>query len=317
MITVDDSAASWSWSRPPQARSGPDRSPLFKETTLRTDTLRWPMPITAFVLGLTLLAGCAIDKGTALAADFEKDWAGTPDVVKIHTTKNNTLPFLGTSTGTLILEDGTSADRVTELAGETRGYVARHDKITGRITADGIAFAVVADEGRTGEVLALWRSLTADDRVAGADIDDAPWKETTDRWRIEVTAVDATGALAVFKDMVAEGDRHRPLSGVMVLEVKGPGLFVETDFNDRFPAEAIAAYEAVLAQYSVVGATLRRDPVAGSAVNIVVAEGRIWTRPAHSPGARRRTSAPPSRSPAPAATDLWLGGKHNTPCCPS
>ncbi|MEV1084996.1 hypothetical protein AB0I98_43430 [Streptomyces sp. NPDC050211] len=223
------------------------------------------------MLGLTLLTGCAIDKGTALAADFEEYWADTPDVAKVSTTKNNTLPFSGSSDGVLILKGGTSADRVTELAGEMREYVARHDNVTGRITADGITFTVVADERRTGEVLALWRSLTADDRVADADIHDAPWKEATERWQIEVTAVDATGALAVFKDMYAEGDRHRPLSGVMVLRVKG-GLFVETDFNDRFPAEAIAAYEAVLAQYPVVGATLRRDAVSGSAVSIVVAE---------------------------------------------
>ncbi|WP_159074132.1 hypothetical protein [Streptomyces dioscori] len=226
----------------------------------------------ALVLGLPFLAGCAIDKGTALAADFEENWAGTPDVAKIHTTKNNTLPFQGTSTGTLTLKDGTSADRVTSLVGEMRKYVARHDKTRGRIEADGVTFTVVADERRTGEVLALWRSLTADDRVANADIHDAPWKKATDRWRIEVTAVDATGALAVFKDMYAEGDRHRPLSGVMVLRVKG-GLFVESDFNDRFPAEAIAAYEAVLARYPVVRATLQRDAVSGSAASIVVAEG--------------------------------------------
>ncbi|MFD3920118.1 hypothetical protein [Streptomyces sp. NPDC058595] len=224
------------------------------------------------MLGLPSLTGCAIDKGSALAADFEENWAGTPDVVKIRTTKDNTLPFMGKSTGTLILEDGTSGDRVTELVGELRKYVARHDKITGRIAADGITFTVVADEGRTGEVLALWRSLTADDRVADADINDAPWKGATDRWRIEVTAADATGALAVFKDMYAKGDRHRPLSGVIVLTVRG-GLFVETAFDDVYPAEAIAAYEAVLAQYPVVSATLRRDAVSGSAVSIVVAQG--------------------------------------------
>ncbi len=226
----------------------------------------------ALVLGLPLLTGCAIDKGTALAADFEENWADTPDVAKIRTTKNNTLPFAGTSTGTLILQDGTSADRVSELAGEMGKYVARHGKVTGRIAADGITFTVVADERRTGEVLALWRSLTADERVTDADIDDAPWKEATERWQSEVTAVDATGAMAVFKDMVTQGGRHRPLSGVMALKVKGPGLLVESDFNDGFPAEAIAAYEAVLAQYSVVGATLRRDPVSGSAVRITVAK---------------------------------------------
>lgn len=91
-----------------------------KESTLRRSALRWPVLIIAFVLSLPSLTGCAIDKGTALASDFEEAWAGTPDVAKIHTTKNNTLPFKGSSTGTLILKDGTSADRVTKLVGEMR-----------------------------------------------------------------------------------------------------------------------------------------------------------------------------------------------------
>lgn len=229
------------------------------------------MLIIAFMLGLTLLTGCAIDKGTALAADFEEDWAGAPDVAKIHTTKDNTLPFLGKSTGTLILKDGTSADSVTKLGNELGDYVTRHDKVTGRITADDITFTVVAEERRTREVLALWRSLTADDQVANGDIDDSPWKGT-DRWQIEVTAVDATGAMAVFKDMVADGDRHRPLSNVTSLEVGTehgvrPRLSVATDFDGGVPAEAIAAYEAVVAQYSVVHASLQPDRV-----GIVVAE---------------------------------------------
>ncbi|WP_432043209.1 hypothetical protein [Streptomyces cadmiisoli] len=254
------------WDRPALAGS-----PAFKETALRRSALRSPMPITVLVLGLTLLTGCAIDKGTALAEDFERDWTGTPDVANIGTTKNNTLPFRGTSTGTLTLKDGTSTDRVTQLAGEMRDYVTLHNKITGRITADGVTFTVVADEERTGEVLALWRSMTADSQVTAADIHDAPWKEATDRWRIEVSAVDATSALTVFKDMLAEGDRYRPLAGVMVLKIKSPGLRIETDFHDSYPTEAIDAYEAVLARYAVVRATVRRDPVSGSAATIVVA----------------------------------------------
>lgn len=218
------------------------------------------------------LRRCAVDKGSALAASFEESWAGTPDVAEMRTTRNNTLPFLGTSTGTLTVDEGTSAERVAQLASELRKYVARHDKVTGRITANNITFTVVADDGRTGEVLALWRSLTADDQVKRADIHDAPWREATVRWRIEVTAVDASGVLTVFKDMLTEGGRHRPLTGVTVLRVTGPGLFVETDFHDVFPAEAIAAYGAVLAQHSVTGAALRRDAVSGSAATIVVAD---------------------------------------------
>ncbi|WP_406313271.1 hypothetical protein OHA77_33190 [Streptosporangium sp. NBC_01639] len=223
------------------------------------------MPITAFVLGLPLLSGCAIDKGTALAADFNGDWAGKPDVAKIHTTKNNTLPFAGTATGTLILKDGTSAGRVTGLANDLRRYVAEHDMITGRITAGTVTFTVVADQGRADEVLALWRSLTADGRMLTGDIDDASTKETG-RWRIELTAVDAADAMTLFKDMVADGERHRPLSNVMSLKVRTgrdarPGISVGTDFNGALPTEAIAAYEAVAARYAVVHASLAPDRV--------------------------------------------------------
>jgi hypothetical protein len=218
-----------------------------------------------FALGLTLLTGCALNKGTAMAADFDEDWAGTPDVVKIHTTDDNTLPFAGYASGTLTVEDGTSADRVTELAGELREYVTGHDNVTGRIVADGVPFTVSADEGLTGEVLALWRSLTADDRVTDADIDTRGRND--DSWHIKIATVDATGAMAVFKDMVAEGDRHRPLSPATSLEVRTEGLHVETDYDGSVPAAAIAAYEAVLAQYPVVGARLTPDRA-----GIVVAE---------------------------------------------
>ncbi|MFI6874693.1 hypothetical protein ACIBL6_14745 [Streptomyces sp. NPDC050400] len=251
---------------------GRSAGPLFKETALNRTPARRSVPVALRALARAALTVCAVDKGSALAANFEKSWAGTPDVAEIRTTKNNTLPFLGSSTGTLTVDEGTSADRVTQLAGELREYVVRRSKVTGRITANDITFTVAADEGRTGEVLALWRSLTADDKVKSADIHDAPWKEATVRWRIEATAVDAAGVLTAFKDMLVDGGRHRHLTGVTSLKVTGPGLFVETDFHDAFPAEAIAAYEAVLAQHSVTRATLRRDAVSNSAVTMIVAD---------------------------------------------
>jgi hypothetical protein len=213
------------------------------------------------VLSLLLLCGCAIDKGTALAADFNEAWAGTPDVTKIHTTENNTLPFAGTATGTLVLKDGTPADRVTGLANDLRRYVAEHRTTTGRITAGSVTFTVVADQERADEVLALWRSLTADDRMLTGDISDASTKEAA-RWRIELTA--AADAVALFKDVVADGEQHRPLSDVMSLRIRAgrdarPGVAVETDFNGTLPTEAIAAYEAVAARYTVVRAFLTPD----------------------------------------------------------
>lgn len=224
------------------------------------------------MLGLTLLAGCAIDKGTALAADFEEDWADTPDVAEIDTNGDNTLPFAGSATGTLILEDGTSADRVAELANELTEYVADHDEVTGEISADGITFSVAPDSERTGDVVALWESLTADDRVASGLIDNGYRNE--DNWNIEIIAIDAESALALFKDMAADADPYRPFSSAVtsLLVNTGqdtrPSLRVETDEDGNVPAEAIAAYEAVAAQYSVVGAGLAPDRA-----GIVVAAG--------------------------------------------
>ncbi|WP_187280197.1 hypothetical protein [Streptomyces sp. IB2014 016-6] len=230
------------------------------------------MPAVASVLAVPLSSGCAIDKGTALAADFEKDWAGTADVAGIHTTRNNTLPFSGTATGVLVLAEGASADLVSERAEALRDYVARHSNITGRITAGGITFTVVAEQRRTREVLALWRSLTADDQVVDGDINNVSRKNTRG-WRSEITAADATGAMTVFKDMVSDGGRHRPLSDVTSLTVSSergvrPGLSVGTGFDGTLPNEAIAAYEAVAAEHPVVSAGLHPDRL-----TVVVAEG--------------------------------------------
>ncbi|MFD6992489.1 hypothetical protein [Streptomyces sp. NPDC059943] len=234
--------------------------------------MRRLIPAIASVLAVPLSGGCAIDKGTALAADFEKDWAGTADVARIHTIKNNTLPFSGRATGELVLAQGTSADLVAERVDELRDYVARHSNITGRITADGVTFTVVAEQRRTSEVLALWRSLTADDHVVDGDINNSSRKNSPG-WRSEITAVDATGAMAVFKDMVSDGGRHRPLSDVTSLTVSSergvrPGLSVRTGFDGTLPTEAIAAYEAVVAEHPVVSAGLQPDRL-----TIVVAEG--------------------------------------------
>ncbi|MFG2645080.1 hypothetical protein ACGFYP_29390 [Streptomyces sp. NPDC048370] len=249
--------------------------------------MRWLMPTIACVLAVPLSSGCAIDEGTALAADFEADWAGTANVASIHTTRNNTLPFSGTATGVLVLEEGTTDELVSERADALREYVARHDKVTGRITAAGITFTVVADKERTREVLALWRSLTADGRVMNGDIHDAS-RKGTDGWRSEVTAVDATGAMAVFKDMVSDGGRHRPLPDVSSSKVSTgrgvrPGLSVGTGADGTLPTEAIAAYEAVVTQHPVVSAGLHHDRA-----SIVVAEGVDPVRA----GERARSAAP-------------------------
>jgi hypothetical protein len=239
---------------------------------LRTTALRWPAGAAALALSLVFLAGCAIDKGTALAADFEADWADTPDVASIDTDHYNTLPFAGSATGILILEDDTSPERVAELANELSGYVADHDEITGEITADGIAFTVAADEALTADIAALWQSLAEDARVAAGVIDIASANE--DRLSVEITAVDAASAMAVFADTTADANPRLAIGSVPTsLEVGTeqevrPWLAVATGPDGELPADAIAAYEAVAAAYPVAGAGLRVD-----GASIVLGEG--------------------------------------------
>ncbi|MDN3243835.1 hypothetical protein [Glycomyces tritici] len=240
--------------------------------TLRTDARRPIMLTATLVLGLALSAGCAIDKGSALAADFEQEWADTPDVAEIDTHGDNTLPFAGSATGTLILEQGTSADRVAELADELAEYVADERAVTGEISSDGLTFAVAPDGERNGQVVALWESLAADDRVASGLIDSG--FDNEDRWTIEIVAVDAAGALALFKDMTGDAEQYRPFSSAVTSLRVGtgqgtsPSLRVETDHEGNVPAEAIAAYTAVAAQYPVVGGGLDPDRA-----GIIVAAG--------------------------------------------
>lgn len=230
---------------------------------MRTDAPRRQTLILALGLGLTLLAGCAVNKGTALADAFAEEWEGTPDVARIDTTHDNTLPFAGHAYGTLVVEDGTSSDRVVELAGELSVYAADHDEITGRIEADGITFTAAAGEERVETIVAVWQTLAEDDRVAVGDINA---NRSEDQWEVHVTAIDTDSALAVFKDLVADGDAYQPFPWAVETALKvwtdaddprsAATLAIDTDDNGAVPAAAIAAYEAVADQYEVLGGHL-------------------------------------------------------------
>ncbi|QOC91597.1 hypothetical protein [Micromonospora craniellae] len=219
----------------------------------------------AFVLGMTMLSGCAVDKGSALAADFEADWAGTPDVASVQANAENTLPFFGSTTGTLTVQEGTSADRVSELAGELRQYVAGRDDVSGKINAADITFAVVPDGARNDEVVSLWRSMSTDSQVTSAHI-SRPSRGDIDRWRIVGAAPDVVGAMELFDDLTTGGGRHGTLTGVTTVLISTdrtvePAVSVETGADGAVPVEAIAAFRAVVGRYPMVRATLRVDRV--------------------------------------------------------
>lgn len=227
---------------------------------MRRSATRRLTSVVVLGLGLAVSAGCAIDKGSALAEDFEDHWTGTEDVAQVDTTRDNTLPFAGSASGDLILEEGTSTDRAIELANELSEYVADHDDVTGRIIFDdSFSFAVASSEERTEEVIVLWQSLASDDRVLEGDIDLRGSGE--DRWLIEVTLADSEALLSVYEELAAEGDAFRPFSWTedSSLELSGGSFVVESGVDGVLPAEAFAAYEAVAAQFPIAGAYLATD----------------------------------------------------------
>jgi hypothetical protein len=231
--------------------------------------------IAAIVIGL--LTGCAVNKGSALAASFDEDWAGTPDVTEVRTTGDNPLPFAGSATGELVLADGTQPDRIAQLAGELRGYVADRDNVTGRITADAITLTVGPDQSHDDETLTLWRSLTRDERVLDGDLAYVGADEGARR-RLLVTAIDPAAAMAVFQDMVTgsePGGLHTPVTGARSVHVRTeprtlPSLHVQTDHEGGVPVSAIAAYEAVRAEFEVVSASIQPDRTTGSKLTVRV-----------------------------------------------
>ncbi|MER5480357.1 hypothetical protein ABT026_25800 [Streptomyces sp. NPDC002734] len=220
--------------------------------------------VVAFALTVQLLSGCAIDKGDALAEEFEEDWRGTPDVARVDTHGQKTLPFLGDARGTLVLEDHTPADRVSELTGELRDYLAANGSYTGSIQADDITFSVVEDKGVDITVVALWKSPAADDRVVAGEITDSP-RISGHAWGAYVETAEPADAVRVADALVSEGSGYRasPVTYLTVYTTLGVTPEVRV-FPGEEPGdldEALAAYQAVAAEQSVVRATLDHGSV--------------------------------------------------------
>lgn len=209
-----------------------------------------------------VLAGCDANQGTALADAFERDWAGTADVAEIETQAENTLPFAGAATGTLVLEDGTSERRVADLADELAGYLRDHDSVSGRITADDVTFDVVEDADDNEQIVALWSALAADERVSSADLTHTADDSDTYGLQIQVPGVPA--AVAVFVDLITDGGRYdRPNNAARVtVGTADVASEVATSYEGAVPAAALAAYRAVAAEFEVTAAWLSTERTA-------------------------------------------------------
>lgn len=94
----------------------------------------------ATILGL---AGCGdVNAGSAAAAEFEELMAGLPEVVDVETSSSNTLPWSGTASAAVLLDEGVSDARLGEIVDSIGGFLNERSKRSGGASWEGVDVAV-------------------------------------------------------------------------------------------------------------------------------------------------------------------------------
>jgi len=92
------------------------------------------------VLGLT---GCGeVNAGSAAAREFEQVMADVPEVVDVSTSSSNTLPWAGTASASVLLDDAVSDDRLSEIVDRIGGFLNERANRSGGASWEGVEIAV-------------------------------------------------------------------------------------------------------------------------------------------------------------------------------
>lgn len=219
------------------------------------------------------VGGCAVDKGSALADQFEEDWAGTEDVMDAYATFSNSLPFVGSADGTLVLADDVSEERVEELVHELGEYEAEHDGVNGSLKIGESLLGVANTREGNEALIDWWRVVRADPEVATYTVED----DGSGGAKVSLVVTDAERVDEVFEDLVDGGGAYPVLDGEGDVRVEDP----ESAFViDTLPGDvgewdrAIAAYRAVEERYDVTRLTIDYRCVIGVAEGVPVEEAR-------------------------------------------
>jgi hypothetical protein len=206
-------------------------------------------PACAAVLAVGLVAGCSVNAGTAKARQFEDDWRGTADVADVWAGGSNDLPFLGTAEGTVVVEPGTSVERVTELFHALGEYVNAHDSVGGSLEVEHLTLGARSDREGNDAVLELWGALRDDPAVVGAELGTS---------EVSVDLDDPARFAGLVADLAAPGGDLEPLTGTRLVVTAGT-LEAEVASGDD-PTAALDAFRAVDEQDGVTDARLVTFP---------------------------------------------------------
>lgn len=155
--------------------------------------------LAAVVLLVMSLSGCASNKGSALKAEIEERFTGMDGVADIATTSSNTLPFLGSASAQVTLEDGLSDADITRIVGEAGTFFADIDDsagdATGVVVVDQVMLDLTADEEARALSVELLAGLRSDEVFDWARV--LVWQEGAVR-AIEVAPADGVDVASAF-----------------------------------------------------------------------------------------------------------------------
>lgn len=123
------------------------------------------------------VSGCTnhLDAGTDGAEEFAAHFRSVDGVQRVRGGGTNDLPFSGSATVSVVLDDGLSDDDLTVLVDDMGEYMATHSNgslsWSGTATVDGWTLPLVAKRTPNHRVLGALEQVRHDDRFAGGEID--------------------------------------------------------------------------------------------------------------------------------------------------
>ncbi|MEP6479897.1 MAG: hypothetical protein ABJB03_10930 [Rhodoglobus sp.] len=204
----------------------------------------------AVALGI-LITGCGpINAGSASADRFREYMADQPGVADVQIAASNDLPFQGSASGTVVLDDGADESTLSAVMDRMAGYLRdRAGNVSWWMVAevDGFTVHVSAVDEENRAIVDLLGQARAIDGIVGGRLGSADRSEPANDLVIE----DPAQFVATLKQLVKLGFA----SAVRVRDVDSTFAVTSTD-GRQLPEPEIAAYEAVSAVYPVLGATL-------------------------------------------------------------
>ncbi|MBD8101700.1 hypothetical protein [Plantibacter sp. CFBP 8775] len=251
----------------------------------------------AAVLGLS---GCGdVNAASAAGRDFEQLLDGVPEVADVDTTGSNTLPWSGTASASVLLDDDVTDDRLSAIVDRIGGFLNEQAKRSGGATWEGVDLTVrgftlsvldrradnatqlellasLEDEGVPGGELQLASAGTDGARAASLTLVARPGEDFLDAYDLARATADATPAYTAAVVTGRSDDGVDPAEPGEDDADDAPPGFPNWDGDARFsissgvdddatvsgdPDTTRAAYLAVAEQFEVIGATLTPDTI--------------------------------------------------------